>query len=320
MPIGGFFDLELPREGEPYHARALAMSSGRACLRRIVERLKPSRVWVPFYICDAVLPAIAHAGAAVEFYDIDEALDPLLPAGQASGDVVMYANYFGVKSAAAATLARSLGPRVIIDDTQAFFQRGYAGSSSFNSARKFFGVPDGAYAYAEGLPATGPPDARATIRYEHLVAGMLGDRERAFRLYRESEQCVTDEPVPMSPLAARLLAAVDYDNTRRAREQNFARLHAKLGAYNRLRFEPGEMSAPFCYPLLLGTPVPWDELWRREIFAPRLWEDVERRSPQAKFSWERQLATQLVALPIDQRYGMEDMDRVIDVVAEVLAW
>jgi hypothetical protein len=321
MAIGGFFELELPGAGEPYHSRALALSSGRACLRRILECLKPARVWVPFYVCDAVLPAIVHAGADVEFYPIDEALDPILPSGQPSDrDVVMYVNYFGIKSATASRLASSLGIRAVIDDTQAFFQRGYSGSSSFNSARKFFGVPDGGYAYAEGLHADVSADPPTNVRYDHLVVGVLGDRERAFQLYRESEACVNDEPQAMSALSRRVLAGIDYERTRCAREQNFARLHARLGSKNRLRFASEDAVAPFCYPLLIGAPVPWDALWQRELFAPRLWPDVEARAPQSTFPWERELAARLIPLPVDQRYGAADMDHVVETLAEVLAW
>jgi hypothetical protein len=319
--IGGFFELELPRGGASYHPDAVAMSSGRGCLRRILEHLGPARVWAPFYVCDAVLPAIAHAGASVEFYAVDDALEPVLPAGQPSSrDVLMYVNYFGLKATAASSLAASLGNRAVIDDSQAFFQQGYAGSSSFNSARKFFGVPDGAYAYGDGLAAAPSTNPSAPIRYEHLVSRLLGDQERAFRQYRDSEACVTDEPAAMSPFTTRVLSGVDYAAVGRARDQNFARLHETLGSKNRLQIDDGAVKGPFCYPLLLDRPVPWEALWRREVFAPRLWADVEMREGGAVFAWERRLASHLIPLPIDQRYGVEDMDRVARTVGEVVGW
>jgi hypothetical protein len=318
--IGGFFGLELPDAGEPYHRGALALSSGRACLRRILESLRPARVWAPFYVCDAVLPAIAHAGASVEFYAINDELEPLLPDGGLTGrDVVMYVNYFGVKNEAASALASTFGRRAVIDDTQAFFQRGYAGAWSFNSTRKFFGVPDGGYAYGESLNTTPAPNP-GPIRYEHLVTQLLGDRERAFQQYRESESCVSDEPVAMSSFASRLLASLDYGRIRAARERNFARLHARLGSRNGLRIANSPPVAPYCYPLLLDRAVPWDELWGRKIFAPRLWTDVQERVNGSAFAWERQLASRVVPLPIDQRYNDADMDRVVDAVGEVMAW
>src|ERR1700745_3996335 len=103
--IGGFFELELAAGRGVYHEGAFAMASGRACLRRIVECLRPGRVWTPFYVCDAALSAIEHAGAAAEFYAIDDALNPVLPHGvPAADDVMMYVNYFGIKGAMARQL------------------------------------------------------------------------------------------------------------------------------------------------------------------------------------------------------------------------
>ena len=239
---------------------------------------------MPFYVCDAVLPAIAHAGASVQFYAIDEALDPVLPAGQPSGrDVVMYVNYFGVKSAAAESLAESHGPVAVVDDTQAFFQRGYHGASSFNSARKFFGVPDGAFAYADHLDAV-PARAPAAVRYDYLITRLSGDRQHAFQQYRDSEACVNDEPVAMSLLSKRVLASIDYTNALKKRQDNFRQLHASLGSRNRLPLAHDAAAAgPFCYPLLVETPVPWQELWAREIFAPQFWPEIGARPGRGIF-------------------------------------
>src|SRR5204862_400143 len=54
-PIGGFLPLELPPPAAPYHVDAAALASGRACWHAILRSCRPSRVLVPFYICDAVL-------------------------------------------------------------------------------------------------------------------------------------------------------------------------------------------------------------------------------------------------------------------------
>jgi hypothetical protein len=318
--IGGFFELELPGGGAPYHEYAFPMASGRACLRRILECLRPRRLWTPFYVCDAVLPAIQRAGSTVQFYAIDDALDPVLPQGvPAADEVVMYVNYFGIKGATAARLAGSFGRRAIVDDTQAFFQKGYAGSFSFNSARKFFGVPDGGFAYGDGLedaPVRQPQD----VRCDHLVNRLLG-RQQAFEQYRQSEACVSDAPVAMSSVSARLLANVDCASALAARRRNFGRLHELIGGRNRLAVSVDAASAgPFCYPFLAETPIPWDRVWSREIFAPRLWPELDGRRDRDRFAWECELGARVLPLPVDHRYGIADMDRVAGVVAEVLGW
>src|SRR5216684_4953836 len=132
-PIGGFFELEIGTGRGPYHTAAPALHSGRACLRWILESVRPARAWVPFYICDAALEACKVAGVTFEFYPIDEMFDPILPAGApAAGECLLYVNYFGLKTATAESLVTDHPGRVIVDDTQAFFARGYAGGWSFN--------------------------------------------------------------------------------------------------------------------------------------------------------------------------------------------
>src|SRR5665213_2501147 len=151
--LGGFFELERGRNGTPYHTHALALASGRACLRRILEHVRPRKVWAPFYVCDSVFQTMQKAGVAVELYAIDASLDPVLPSGApATGELLLYVNYFGIKGSTAAAIASQWRERAVVDDTHGFFQQGYDGAWSFNSARKFFGVPDGAFAYGPRLP------------------------------------------------------------------------------------------------------------------------------------------------------------------------
>jgi hypothetical protein len=150
---------------------------------------------------------------------------------------------------------------------------------------------------------------------------LSGDPQRAFQQYRDSEACVNDEPVAMSLLSKRVLESIDYTNALKKRQDNFRQLHASLGSRNRLPLAHDAAAAgPFCYPLLVETPVPWQELWAREIFAPQFWPEIGARSAARDFPWERELAEKLMPLPIDQRYGAEDMARVAAAVAEVMAW
>ncbi len=321
-PIGGFFELEIPGGRGPFHTDAAALSSGRAALRCILQAVRPARVWMPFYICDAALQPCEAEGVPVEFYAIDEALDPILPAGApAAGECLVYVNYFGIKTSTAARLAAAHGRRMIVDDTHAFFARGYAGAWSFNSARKFFGVPDGGYAYGAGLSATGYPRP-SEVRYEHLINRLIGRQELAYEQYLQSESLVTPALGRMSVLSERLLAGVDYAAARERRLANFAELHQAFGARNCLapRLAPEATDVPYCYPLLASEPVAWSELWRRGIFAPRLWPDVPGRSRAGEFARETMLADRLLPLPIDHRYDAGDLARLAAVVSEVMGW
>jgi hypothetical protein len=318
--VGGFFELETCGCGRLYHADAVSLCSGRAALRLILEAAAPRRVLVPFYICDSLLVPFDALDVPYAFYQLSPSLEPLLPAPLSPDEGLVYVNYFGLKTEYARRLQATTRAGVIIDDTQAFFQRGYERTWSFNSARKFFGVPDGAYAYGTGLAARAPAARLEEIEYDHLVNRLLGRQALAYQQYVEHEQHVPAEVLGASRLAERLLAGIDYDRARQIRVRNFAVVHERLGRFNRLALDlesRGE-AVPFCYPLLPETTIRRELLWQAEIFVPQLWPEVERRTGEA-FAWERDLAGRLLPLPIDHRYDDADMNRMCDVVVEKLA-
>jgi hypothetical protein len=316
--LGGFFELELPAGGGGYHDRATALCSGRACLRFLLERRQPRRAFVPFFICDTALTAFEAAGVPYTFYNVTRALDPVLPAAVTGADCVLYVNYYGLKTESVRQLAASTPAWVIADDTQAFFERGYTNAASFNSARKFFGVPDGAYAYGDALGE--PPAARADdSRCEYLMNRLSGDQDLAYQQYVVHEGRFTTDIRRPSVLAERLLAGIDYARARDARRRNFSAVHARLADANRLPIDLDEIgeAVPFCYPFLPAATVERRRLWDQRIFVPQLWPEVESRSgPES--AWERELAGRLLPLPIDQRYDLPDMDRLCGAVLEEL--
>jgi hypothetical protein len=316
--LGGFFELEPGRRSREYHEEATALCSGRACLRLMLEARRPRRALLPFFICDSALSAFDAAHVPYSFYRVTPALEAALPQPLDDVDCVLYVNYFGLKTPAVRALESAAPAWVIADDTQAFFERGYARAASFNSARKFFGVPDGAYAYGENIGAA--PEMRLDeTGYLHLVNRLTGHQELAYRQYLEHERAMTPEVRGPSRLAEQILAGIDYEHARDIRCRNYLAVHDRLAPVNRLAIDlvPLDAAVPFCYPLLPVTPLDRQRLWRRQIFVSHLWPEVEAR-PGDGFDWERELAARLLPLPIDQRYDLADMDRLCTVVLEEL--
>ena len=317
--IGGFLPLEIPEapRRERCHAGAAALSSGRGCFHQILRTVRPRRVLLPFYICDALLAPLAAAGTPHEFYAIDEAFEPAAPLDPADGELAVVVNYFGVLSDASARESARLGARGAVDDTQAFFRRGSSDRWSFNSARKFFGVPDGAFLYgpfdgAGDLPPSESGDC------DHLVA-RLGDDARAWDLFKAHERRIDVEPRRISAASARLLAAVDMECARRRREANFLFLHESLGADNAVALPLAGAAAggPMCYPFLARAEVDRDRLARDGVFVPALWPEVAARGG-GEFAWERQVARRLLPLPIDHRYGAAEMETLTGRLRQVI--
>jgi len=319
--IGGFLPLEVPPVlvAEPYHAGAVALASGRACWHVVLRVSRPRRVLIPFFVCDAVLQPLAATGTAFEFYAIDRSFRPAAAAPEPNdGDLILIVNYFGVLTSFVDDRVRRQPSGVAVDDTQAFFRRGSSAAWSFNSARKFFGVPDGAFLYGPAhdlgdLPASDVADC------DHLLARLAGDDGEAWEQFKRHEARIGIEPRAISAISTRLLAAVDMARVRRQREQNFSALHARLRTLNTiaLPLDAVDGDGPMCYPFLPAVDVDRRALNRLGVFVPTFWPEIDARADRG-FDWERQVAARLLPLPIDHRYGPEAMNALARSVLQVL--
>ena len=311
--IGGFIGLEpTARAAGPWHGAAVALCTGRAAFRLILETVRPALVHVPAYVCHVLFQPLSALRIPWRTYPVDETLSAAAAPTPTPGELLVVVNYFGVQDAAMRALVAAHGERLVIDNTQAFYGSGGDTAWSFNSARKFFGVPDGAYLYAPGLEER--PCTRAThVGTRHLELRAAGRLDEARRAFLDHERGLDDTLLGLSDSAERMLARIDYRGAAARRRANFARLHESLGRLNRLRLAPTVDGVPHSYPLLPERALDRTELHRRRIFVPTFWPELlDGPGPEAD------LAARLLPLPIDQRYDDSHMAVVAETVHELL--
>jgi len=321
--IGGFLPLETAHgpATAAYHVRAVPLASGRACWHAVLRACRPNRVRVPFYICDAVLQPLAALAIPFDFYALDAAFRPAADGRTRPGQLTLVVNYFGVQSTFVDARAHD-DERVVVDDTQAFFRVGGHDRRSFNSARKFFGVPDGAFLYGVDLDVDALPPSE-TGDCDHLVTRRAGDDQRAWDLFKQHEARIGIEIRAMSQTSSRLLGTVDMAAVRRRRRANFRVLHARLGPMNTLALPLDDVSSdaaedvPLCYPFQPAVRLDRGALARAGIYVPTFWPEVVSR-PGGGFDREREAAAHLLPLPIDHRYDLDDMDALADTLLQEL--
>ncbi len=228
-------------------------------------------------------------------------------------EYVLWTDYFGTCAGHTQRLKESLGEHLLIDDTHNFFREGHQNHWSFTSARKYFGVPDGAFLYAprpisvDATPFTG-------ISLTHGLLRRLGRSEEAFAAYQDYERSLDCSVHRISEVSEGLLRGVDLAWVAAARLENFTFLHSALGPHNQLRLEDTDQ-VPFCYPYLPPKPVERGVLHARGLFIPCLWPEVERRT-QAGFDFERRFSAQLLPLPVDHRYKPVDLRGLVEHLLE----
>ena len=140
--IGGYFGIELDKKSE-YHKDAIRVNSARAGLLYVIEAFDIRKIWIPKYTCPVVWETLEDKNCEILYYDIDENMLPTCEFDK--DDYILYTNYFGVCDAQVAVMTKKYS-KLIIDNSQSFYSKdnSFAG---FNSARKYFGVPDGGYLY-----------------------------------------------------------------------------------------------------------------------------------------------------------------------------
>ncbi len=314
-PIGGFFELEVPDNRRGPHQDAVALSTGRACLSLMIRYVKPKLVYVPFHSCDATYSPFIDAGIPIRFYGIHANMEPVAEPELDADEYFLWTNYYGVCSDVTERLKKKYGNQLLIDDTHAFFRGGHGSWWSFTSARKYFGVADGAYLFApEPIELNA---ARATDWFPvHNMLRTAGRIPEAYNAFLNHEGSLTGEVLRISKVSELLLSHVDLPMVAAQRIANFNFLEEQLSPLNTLPMLFDRTTPPFCYPFLPSVPINRDALSAEGFFIPRLWSDVGRR-PISGFDMERRYAEELLPLPVDHRYNPDDLIRLVKYLQNV---
>ena len=314
-PIGGYFGLELPQGTLP-HPDAIPVNFGRGGLELILRVRKYHRVWIPNYICPCVPQFLNRFDVSYSTYKINDLLEPINIPRLNKDDAFLYVNYFGIKNDYCRQLEK-YQPNLILDLTQAFYYIP-RNADGFNSARKFFGVPDGGFVYLN--PASGKIDELSRINlpvsnsYSSCAALLHradGDLAGGYAAFHESEAILGSQSLAaMSQLTRRMLSACDIEHVRQQRIQNFRHLAEALHPMNRFRIELDDTTAPLIYPYLVSNGESLKKhLIDNQIFCPTYWPNIESVNP-----FISEFISNLVCIPLDQRYSCDDMKRIVEVI------
>lgn len=310
--IGGYFSLELPLR-EEYHKDAIRLNTGRNCLEYILRARGYKKVYVPYYTCEAVMEPINKLGIQYEYYHIDIHFEIRDRFTLKADEALLYTNYFGLKQRYVEQLAEKIGERLIIDNTQAFYAKPIAGIDTFYTCRKFFGVADGAYLYTDKLLDEVFLQDESYDRMAHLLKRIDLSAEQGFADFRKVDDGLDNQPIRrMSKLTKRILLSIDYEAAAKKRRENYLMLHEVLGEDNNLVLPLDEDAIPMVYPFLVPINGLREKLIGNKVFVARYWPNVLDWTTDKDI--EHLLTNQMQPLPVDQRYGRDDMKRIIDLI------
>lgn len=315
--IGGYFELEL-RPGAGYHKQALPLNTGRNALEYILKARGFRKLYIPFYTCHVLLEPILKCGIGLDYYHIDEQLEPVFDFATMEEEAAfLYTNYYGLKDAYIAGI-RSSVKHLIVDNAQAFFAPPLPETDTFYSARKFFGVPDGAYVYTSTEPVEITETDQSWSRCGHLLIRADVGAEHGYPAFRDNDAALDHNPVRrMSRLTQSILASIDYEDQAARRKYNYDYLDEALEGVNGLRLTRPEAAVPMVYPFLSAASGLRAHLISRRIFVATYWPEVSSTVPAG--STENRLVHQLIPLPVDQRLTLSDLNFIIKTVKECIS-
>lgn len=313
--IGGFFGLELNKNGH-YHSNSIMLNSGKNALEYILRVKKYSKVYIPYFTCEVILLPLRELNIKFEFYHINENFELIdFPSKLAKDEAILYTNYFGLKEDYIIDLYKIFGSQLIVDNTQSFYSLPISGVDTFYSARKFFGVPDGAYLYTNSVLDMDIPKDKSYQRMAHLLKRIDLGSESAYDDFKKNDEILSQQPMMyMSDLTNRILMNIDYKNVRVRRIANYRLLDDNLFSYNCLRIKLPDDCVPMIYPFLYKNGNLRKYLIEKKIYIATYWPNVLKWCNEN--SQEYLFASNLIPLPIDQRYGYEELAYIIKVIKE----
>ena len=313
--IGGYFSLELKNEGQLFPAfQGVLLNTGRNSLEYVLRSLGTiTKVYLPHFTCDSVLEPIEKLDIQYEFYHVDIKLEINESISLLKNEYLIYTNYFGVKDKYVESLVDLYGEGLIVDNSQALYAT--PTSKCIYSPRKFVGIPDGGIAFTNGSQKIEHIEqSRSYDICSHLLKRIDCSGSEGYAEFRENSKRLSHQPIlRMSNLTHRLLNSIDFENIAKIRKRNFLYLHehlAHINVFKELYLE--NISCPMVYPLYVEDDNLRSKLIAKKVYVATYWPNV--------FEWckentiEYKLAKYIFPIPIDQRYGVEDLDFIINIL------
>lgn len=305
--IGGYFGLTCG-DNPLYYNDGIYLNSCRNALRYLIRTLGIQKIHIPVFTCEVIKKAILSENCKVLSYNIDENFFPLQDIPKS--DFILYNNYFGLTEDKVKIVA-TIFPNLIVDNAQAFYSH-VTGRASIYSLRKFFGVPDGGILRGKDIPKLNLETSTSYEVMAHLLIRRDLGAEAGYSSFIKDEEIISHYPVlQISSLTLSLLGNIDYKKVRQRRIENFLQLKENL--ISLFPYSKNEEFVPLVFPLFIedGNSLR-NKLISNKVFCARYWPNV--LDDKNSSSFEKNLAKNIISIPLDQRYGKKEMEYILELI------
>ena len=321
------------------------MSTGRSAIALVLDTIEArnpniSKIAVisPF-TCHTVIEPFLVRGYELHTYHVNTQLmaksDDILKAiKKYNAGVVLIHRYFGINTIpyidAITPYLKSLGIEFIEDCTQTMYSTFMKANADYyvGSIRKWCGVPDGGFAVCKIGTFDNKPTSfdnklqnmkkRASLeKYEFVFEGK-GDKQDFLNHYREAENILDfqNNYYAISDLSINIQSHLNIEKMKNVRRRNFSIISEGISDMTDIEVIFKELNIDeiplYCPVLCKDRKVVQSLLVRNAIFAPVVWPKADC-CPNVDVDSEY-LYNHILCIPIDQRYDLDDMDRIIKVL------
>ena len=321
-----------------------------------VEKEYPSvtkKCLMPGYMCDTVFIPFVKAGWELCFYHIDknmkadrEELEALILDEQPG--LLFIHDYYGMDTwkELRPFLSQCRHKNILImeDVTQAYYLNvDTEADYVIGSLRKWYAVPDGGFVttnhtisgevivkddtfamerfgmlskkwdYLEEIQNSDSPDDAKIKQLRNQKEEYLAHNRKLEEQLDNYEQITS-----ISVLSQGILAEIEEKDFKQRRNTNYRIL--QKGLKNKKTLVPVmkdyEEAAPLYFPVYMKNREAMQEYLRRQdIYVPVLWP-VGKENADLLSNDEEYIFSHIAAIPMDQRYGKEEMEHILEVIDE----
>ncbi|MBQ4161551.1 MAG: hypothetical protein IJD84_01465 [Parabacteroides sp.] len=337
MPAPEIFNCK----GDDYVWLSTCRSATSLVINTIEERNSKVNkvVCLPAFTCHTVFEPFIHAGYKVITFPLglnllSDKQEILNVIKEKKVGVVLFHRYFGFETLpgidSIVNQLHDLGVVVIEDCTQSMYSNINRMDADYyvGSIRKWCGVPDGGYAVCKkgkfkektslfDIDLETAKREASEMKYKYLFC-KIGDKDNFLSRYREAENILENQTkfYSISPLSIKVQTALDIKWMKEKRRENYKTLLnglQNIDAFIPIFNEIEDYVVPLYFPILCNERKNIQRiLAENSIYAPVVWPKDESCPFVCKEA--DYIYNHILCIPIDQRYGVDDMERIISVL------
>lgn len=321
-------------------------SSGRGAFSLILDHIKPlsKRVLLPLYYCESVELPLVCRNYEIFFYEINNDLTTnnvslLEQIEKYRPGLVYFISYFGFDTLEGTRkyypYIRNKNSIIIEDITHLLFSRVEKSGADYYlaSLRKWLAIPDGGIA----ISAKERIDLKKTsiqkvmvemnlngmqLKHQYVQNPVPELKERFRKLFAGSEELLNKDCgfYNMSSTSRNLLSEMNFNGLCNSRRENYLFLNDNLKSISWLKpvFHslPGEM-VPIFYPIYVKNKR--DDFQKylasKDIYTTVHWPVPQSCKDSLTHNTEY-IYNFILSIPCDQRYNLDDMERIISEIRD----